>query len=271
MTKKERRRSRPDQEQTRPVAEVNATAPTRARFAAGWESVRRRANQHAPLVGLVLAAGSLVYVGREVHENTKATQVATRGQLYQTENGLETEEGQDSTRVMNSIWAIVPVEVRKQRYAETLLRVVSNDSAVIHAKSVRDLFLSGYGIGAFQDVKRAQSTSMLRKLFIYVEENLYHTHNAFDYRRDRILSAGEWDTWKGLLREMHAHPILLMAIYQGHQNRYFSREFGMFLREEVCGRPGEALAPQEARGCEFARGYYPDMFEPQWLASLATY
>jgi hypothetical protein len=96
---------------------------------------------------------------------------------------------------------------------------------------------------------------------------------ALDYKRDDILGSPEWKTWKGLLREAHAHPVLIATIWQGYQNRYFSRNFARFLQAELLrANPGDVVDQKTFdRDREFIRYYYPEMCEPHWADPLPDY
>jgi len=112
-------------------------------------------------------------------------------------------------------------------------------------------------------------------LFLYTQSNLYHVHSAFDYRNDGILTDPEWLTWKNLIREMNAHPVLLTVIWHGYRYRYFSRAFGRFLQQELCANSvppsGDADSDAYKRGKEFIRVFYPEMLKDDWPNALPDY
>ncbi len=73
---------------------------------------------------------------------------------------------------------------------------------------------------------------------------------------------------------MHAHPMLLTVIWQGYQNRYFSRRFARWLQTQLCPTEVPAdVSHTEAfkRDREFARFFYPEMTRPDWPDALPDY
>jgi len=96
---------------------------------------------------------------------------------------------------------------------------------------------------------------------------------ALDYKRDKILGGPEWETWKGLLRESHAHPVLIATIWQGYQNRYFSRSFGLFLQAELLRAGPTDVRDLKTfdRDREFICYYYSAMCNAHWAVSLPDY
>ena len=131
-----------------------------------------------------------------------------------------------------------------------------------------------FDAAAFDDPKRREATTQLRRLFLHTQTNFYHIHNAHDYWREGVLVDQEWLTWKNSIRETNAHPMLVTVIWQGYRYRYFSRAFGRFLQQELCA---ESIPPDHAnpeayiRGKEFIRLYYPEMLKSEWLDALPDY
>jgi hypothetical protein len=215
----------------------------------------------------VLSVAGLTYqLGLSIATN----RVAMRSQLYQTENAFFSEEGADESGALASVWARVPPQFVDHEYSASLLPLVTDDPTALAATSAGALYHAAYDISALAEPGRRAATSDLRRTFLYVESNLYHIQNAYDFRKDGVLSHEEWLTWKGIIGEANAHPVLMMAIWHGYQNRYLSREFGSFLRAELCGRsPYGSL--YQARNCRFAKYYYPEMFRDDWSLPLPSY
>lgn len=222
------------------------------------------------VIGLIVAIFTVSGLTKQLRVNDHTNRVAIRGQLYQTENALLGEEGSDNKETFATLWSEFPPEVQGRAYARSLLGLITADSAALTASSAEALHRAIYAPHALRDEARRTQTAELRRLFLFVVSNLYHMHNAFDYSKDGILRPGEWATWKGIIGEMNAHPVLLAVIWHGYQNRYLSRDFGDFLQEEICGRAARSR-PTGVRNCEFARAYYPDMFEPGWSDALPNY
>ncbi len=231
---------------------------------------RLTVGEKTELVGVFVAVATMIALIVQLQANNRTNQVAIRGQLYQTEFGMTAEERAADDSVLNTLWVVVPSSVSAEEYSRTVLSTITTDSQILDSTIARDLFEATMGLSAFSP-ERTIETARVRRLYLYVQNYLYHVHNAHDYHADEVLKDGEWETWRGLIREMHAHPMLLATIWQGYQYKYFSRDFGIFLRQELCGRPGEQVSEGIARGCKVAQRLYPEMFAAEWLSSLPTY
>jgi hypothetical protein len=132
-----------------------------------------------------------------------------------------------------------------------------------------------HDIEVFSSPSRRNATEGLRRTFGYLQNTLYHVNNAFDATDEGILEQGEWETWKGLLREAHSHPLLLTVIWHGYQNRYYSREFAAFLQQElILSLTASGQSPDytgQPRDREFLAQYYPAMTDKDWPLSLPCY
>jgi len=226
------------------------------------------------LVGFIIAFISLWCVFFQLKENTKTNKVAIRGQLYQTEALTAADESGNDAQSLQTIWARVPPQIAGEQFSSTLLQLATTNKTAIKAKTPAELFHSMYDATVFANRSSCESTKNLRRLFLHAQTNLYHVHNAYDYKRDGILGNQEWYTWKGLIREMGAHPILLVAIWQGYQNRYFSRPFAKFLQNELCPESiPQDIADIESfkRDREFIRLFYPEMTKKDWPNLLPDY
>jgi hypothetical protein len=226
------------------------------------------------LLSFIAGIVALFFVYLQLRENTHTNKFSIRGQLYQSEAGMAAEEAGDEKQHLTTIWALVPPTVKDQEFATTLVKIVSDDSCAQNAKTAEELYISMFDATTFADPKRRESTNQLRRLFLYTQTNLYHVHNAHDYWKEGVIADPEWTTWKNIIREMNAHPMLITVIWQGHRNQYFSRSFGRFLQQELCA---DSIPPDHAdpevykRGKEFIRFYYPNMLKKEWLAALPDY
>lgn len=221
-------------------------------------------------IAIAMAAVSLFGLGNQLAISTATNRLAMRSELYQTENGFFADEGADTSAALSSLWARVPPQTVRQEYAAGLLRLITDDSTALAAPNAEALYHAAFDISALTDSSRSDATSELRRTFLHVQSIVYHVQNAFDFRKDNVLTDAEWLTWKGIIGEMNSHPILVMVIWNGYQNRYLSQEFGNFLREELCGR--SPYGPEyQARNCAFAKYYYPRMFERDWSLALPSY
>jgi hypothetical protein len=219
---------------------------------------------------VVLAIPSVVGIGYQLNANNATNRVAVRSQLYQAENGFFEEEGSDSSAAYASLWARVPPQTTGREYGVNLLRVITNDSTALAAGSAEALYHAAYDLSVLADSARRDATFDLRRTFMFVLTDVYHVMNAFDFHDDGVLTYAEWLTWKGIIGEMNSHPVLMAVIWHGYQNRYLSRQFADFLRDELCGRSPHG--PQyQARNCAFAKHYYPEMFRDGWSSTLPHY
>lgn len=221
------------------------------------------------LVALV-AVISVVGLNNQLKISTGNSRVAMRSELYQTENGFFETEGADTSAALSSLWARVPPQISGPDYAIGLLRLITSDSAALAAQNAEALYHAAFDISALADSNRRGATSELRRTFLQVQSMVYHVQNAFDFENDEVLTYDEWLTWKGIIGEMNAHPVLMMVIWHGYQNRYLSQEFGVFLRDELCNRSPYGHE-HSTRNCTFAKYFYPGMFEDDWSFVLASY
>ena len=250
--------------------EPRGTPETNPRsFSNSWRSASFA--DRLQIIGALLTIFSLLLVWGQLRANNKTNKVSIRGQLYEREVEMASDEA--SEHVLNTMWALVPTNVRTQAYASTLLRLVTSDPAVLRSKSAAQLYHAMYDVGTLSNPGRRAATQDLRTLYLYAQTNLYHVHMALDYKRDKILGGPEWETWKGLLRESHAHPVLIATIWQGYQNRYFSRSFGLFLQAELLRAGPTDVRDLKTfdRDREFICYYYSAMCNAHWAVSLPDY
>ena len=213
----------------------------------------------------------LVYA--QLGENTKTNKVAIREQLYQSEAGLAAFEAGDEIESLATIWAMVPPTTTGYEFGAALLGLVTEDPTALKAATAEDLYHSMFDAAVFADADRRKETHELRRLFLHAQTSFYQVHNAFDYQRDGIITAGEWTTWKNVIREMRAHPMLLAVIWNGHENRYYSRDFAAFLQEELCDNsiPDDVDPAAYKRGKDFIGIFYSDMLNKDWPNTLPDY
>jgi hypothetical protein len=226
-------------------------------------------------IGLMfLMVASLIVVYGQLRENNKANVAATRGQLYQKEDSLSRDEREDKEEITTIIYLHAPARYQGKAFRDAFLGLLGADDKVTTAESAAALVNALYDLDQFADPAVRQKNKKARELFLHTQEVFYHVHNAFDYKEDGILSANEWDTWKGQIREIGANPMMLAVIWQGWQYKYFSREFGRFIQGELCA---EVLPPNVIdrelyeRDRNFIRSFYPEMMQKEWLSWLPDY
>jgi hypothetical protein len=225
-------------------------------------------------VGFLLTIVSLGFVYFQLREINHTNKVTIRGQLYDRQIQMGADMTAPDAEILSAMWALVPSQLQPNEVARTFLSLATSDPTALKATNPAELYHSMFDLPVFADRSRSKGTQLLRRLFVYTQDNFYHVHNIFDYQRDGILSQAEWRTWKGTVREMHAHPMLLTVIWQGYENRYFSRQFARWLHTELC--PNEIppdVSDIEAfkRDREFARSFYPEMTRPDWPDALPDY
>ena len=230
--------------------------------------------KYVELLALILNFVIGLVIFYQLKENYKANKASIRTQLYQTEIQTSEEENSDGSQDFNSIWALIPPEVQNDKYGLKLLKMITNDKIALQSKNASELYNSMYGAATFENPQRRMDTRDLRRVFTYIQTLFYHVDNAFDATDEGILEPGEWETWKGLLREMHAHPLLLTVILQGYNNRYFNKNYARFIQEELCPEiiPTDVVDIEEfKRDRNFIRFFYPEMFQREWSNVLPKY
>jgi hypothetical protein len=223
------------------------------------------------LFSVPVAIVGLFLVIFQLRANNRTLKSSIRAQLYQTQNAATADEAADESAdkdiVLDTLWALVPHEIRRENYSTTLLRLVTKDQNALQAKSAAELYHSMFDAEIFNDPTRREQTRALRKLYAYTETNFYLVLNAFDYSRDHILTPGEWRTWKALIHHMHAHPMLLAVIWEGYQYHYFSRRQACFLKDELCSGSLDVTDAEEfTRDREFVQYFYLEMTQKDWPA-----
>ena len=221
-------------------------------------------------VGSAATIASLLFVGVQIGQSTKAARIEIRGQLYAGEFQMSKDEESDTSGTISDLWTGAPPDVSAERYGAHLLSRITTDRTVINAVSADDLLAAVFGTGA-EPRPRSMDANNLRRMYLFTQRYFYHIHNAHDYWREGIVADGEWLTWKGILKEMQAHPMLLAVIANGASYQYFSRPFASFLQEEICPSIGDD--PVAVRNCAFAQRFYPDMFADRalWLRRFPDY
>jgi len=218
---------------------------------------------------------SLIFLVLQLRENTKATVAATRGQLYTTESSLAgtEKEDEDNLSLLSSIYVAIAPTYSKEKYQSALMGLIGGTDAALGATTAKALYTQLYGYEAFRD-DRDRKNAKARKIFLHLQDVFYHVHNAHDYWKNGILSESEWKTWKGYIREIGPHPVLLAVIWNGYQNRYFSRDYARFLQSELCPRviPADEIDRDTTqRNSEFVRYFYEEMTREDWGNALPHY
>ena len=226
-----------------------------------------------PLITTIVNIFMLLLVYSQLREISNTNKVSIRAQLYQTEMELAGEDDKDL--LLKSVVALVPPGISGLTYARARLEILTTDRATLQARTAPELYHAMYDITIFSSPSRRKATEALRRTFSYLQNTLYHVNNAFDATDEGILEKGEWETWKGLLREAHSHPILLAVIWHGYQNRYYSREFASFLQRDLYLTLTASGKGQDSAGLnrdhDFLAQYYPDMTSKDWPLSLPSY
>ena len=253
---------------------VFALVPSGILLLAFWRIIRSRSDR-IQLVLTSVAICSLILVLLQLSENTKANLAATRGQLYATESSLARTESEDEDKLnlLSSIYVTIAPTYSKEKYKAALMGLIGGTDAALQANTATALYTQLYGYEAFRD-DRDKKNAHARKVFLHLQDVFYHVHNAYDYWRNGILSEGEWKTWKGYIREIGPHPVLLAVILNGHRNRYFSQDFARFLQSELCPRdiPSDELDRDTTlRNSEFVRHFYEEMTREDWPNALPHY
>lgn len=229
-------------------------------------------NDKLQLLGALLTVISLLLVYYQLRVNNDTNKVSIRGQLNDRQTGIGANMAE--IQALSTVWAISSPQLSTDQVAPTLLPLVTSDPTALKAKNPAELYHSMFDVAVFADQSRGAATQDLRRLFLYTQDEFYLVQNVFDYKHDKIVSEGEWRVWKGTIREMHAHPMLLTVIWQGYQNRYFSRKFAEFLQAEICpdDLPND-VADIEGfkRDRDFVRFFYPEMTKKDWPNVLPDY
>ena len=234
------------------------------------------AKQVVEVSALVATAAGLIFLVAQTSELQKASKATIRAQLYERENEFFQQEDAETRLCKGTIWITLPAAVGGHEYLKDRLKPFQVAPAAIESiQSPQDLWNLMYGPDQLTPRLDAPAENCsLRRAYLYIASNLYHVHNAFDYWQDGILDAGEWRTWSGLISNIGPHPLLLVAIWDGYQNHYFSKCFAEFLQSQLCPHDAHEAAvddPASARDRAFTRSFYAEMCSRNWAARLPEY
>lgn len=178
------------------------------------------------VVAILLAVVGFLLTIQSVNQNTQSMKSGIRAQLYEGDRVLNEREFQNPwlnvAYLDKAEWKKSPHQYARKRLEGEFPSLVKN------AEQVTLDLLDGISAGEFPEgvaVEAPQETERLRKLTSHMEAWLYHLEAAYDYRNEGIIAEGEWKTWKGWLKQMGPHPVLLMVIRSGIENKYICREF----------------------------------------------
>ncbi len=203
-------------------------------------------------VATVIAA----YIGWEAIEEYKMINRAeARAQLYGAEREIAKMEMTDS--VLRRIYATAPKDSNVAAYIQTQLAISAYGDAkhllpdTLNVKNVKELYEFIWGSNSFV----TEEADTLRRLYLHCEAYMYHMHNGFDLTDENFITKDEWETWRGLLKEIGPHPVCLAAAYSAERNNYFSKSF--------------AAAYQKAMQMDLLKkavieSFYPEMLSTEW-------
>lgn len=242
--------------------------------------IKKTTSDIIQLITTYLGLLTLIILVDQLRENTKTNKLSIRDQLY-TAEAAYMEEGKNIDE-LNSIWIKVDDSIYGLDYSRNLLKILTSDSLIINSQNVRELYFWINGYKSFEDTITKKNSELLRQFFLYAQTLIFHIHNAFDYQKEGIISTQEWTTWKGLIRDVSAHPIILVVFYDAILHKYCSQSFAEFIKEELLiNSPKETdyenLLDYEfasktfKRDTSFIRLFYPDMFSKNWGAKLPKY
>lgn len=222
----------------------------------------------------IAVIATLIFIYFQLRESSTQNRVSIRGQLYQTELLYQQETMNDDS--LNSLWTTIPSTVTRLNFSKVLLQNISNDSLIYNAKNVEELYKLIWGTDLITKNLTHQNAKNLRKLFLYTQSIIYHLHNVYDYKKEGIIDHVEWETWKGSIREMGAHPIFLAVLYNGIKYKYFSKGFVMVVFEEICTKNPKDLITKEDylnynRNRDFISIFYPDFLKKDWINTMPDY
>ena len=182
---------------------------------------------------------------RNLTTNTTALKETLRNELYNAYDvyGKESREDDD----LNYLWVQVPPNIEAAKYCKTVMELMikDKDSFLINSNTAKELNEKIWGYGTMNDSSRMKKTSLLRKIYLFSEGNLYNIHKAFDFRERGILDSVDWIGWKGTVNEMTPHPIFICVIQSGYNSNYISKGFAKFLYSELCSNNPVGLKNRE--------------------------
>ena len=259
-----------------PLAPVLDEAPTKHSGPSGapdpTEELQRFARKLVrmrPLFELVFYFGSLLvgiasvaaaFIGWwAFREYEVQNRVAARAQLMTTEQALSQRELDDG--LYAQLHVDLPAGTPPANYASGQLALLTADPELRNAPSAPALHELIWSTASWETKNRAE-LEKLRKLHRHAAAHVYLLQTAFDYRSDRIISQGEWETWAGMTRDVGRHPVLLAVLHAAHRHQYLSREFAADLRQRLLDSPSHRAVVER---------FYPEMLQPAWLQGFPSY
>lgn len=214
-------------------------------------------------IALILAVIGARYGYVELKENTRSNLMNCRAQIYDNERAIYDREVAETKRGIGSIYFQPPASiVDVKEYAKLRLRPIAPDSidALMAAKNADDLGQIIAGLDSFPTSSKDRSYRIspreldnLRKIYVHMDQILYHLHLAFDYVDELVMEENEWKTWRGMIDAIGPHPLLLICISDGLNSKYMSQSFARELRT--------ALVEADTRNIDVIRYYLPEFLE----------
>jgi hypothetical protein len=156
-----------------------------------------------------------------------------------------------------TLFCSAPNSIPDDGYIDTYIKTIGGESVTVN--DVHELYWHVWNIDGFSTAEDSPQ-QRFRRVFDIAESVLYCMDTSFTFKHEGVFSEQEFSTWGGLLGDVGPHPLLLLAIEIGHEQQYFSREFGKWLVGELNRHP-RAKAAQK---------FYPEMFSDtdRWLSEL---
>jgi hypothetical protein len=184
---------------------------------------------------------------------------AARTQLLATEHALSEREIDDS--LYAQLHTEIPRSTPPAEFAARHLAHLTTDAELRAAPNARALHELIWSSATWEKKDRAE-VQALRRLHRHAAAQLYHLQTAFDYRGDRIITDGEWQTWAGTIGDLGPHPVLLAALHGTHRHGYLSREFAAEVRRRLTADPAHRAVVEH---------FYPEMLQADWLRAFPSY
>jgi hypothetical protein len=198
-----------------------------------------------PWVGhaIELATLVVVFLGfalsyRELEKNRESNLTTCRAQIYEGDRALFEREYQDQNGSLNSIY-FDPEQLKQkpEDYAAERLKLISASyfsEAELQSLTLDKIFDAIYGLGA---VERRHSVpndaTDVRRAARHIEAYLYHLESVSDYSYEHVITKDEWLTWRAWFANIGPHPLLLLSVRIGVDNKYISRGFAEDIREAL--------------------------------------
>ncbi len=241
------------------------------RFKRAYDTIARYSkDNHLKVLELLAIVVGLTFTIQAIERNTESNRVASREQLYASENIIGGREYADANTKLLSLYAKPSANVKDPKeYCRQLVEVVTTDPAILAfledknppTKQRAEIFYDIiFGLQSFKN--RGDHMVEFRRMYAHCTTILAQLHAAFDFMQEGVITEEEFKTWRGYFTDIGPNPVFLVTIMTWRDQHYISRRFGELIQQELTSDP------MAAKVVDY---FYPLLRTPAFLDGLPRY